>query len=193
MPCFISRLLHVGIKTLFFLLLTASAQQFDTAPTLDIQDTAIQLSTKPLNPDPDVLPDAQATIQPQIPDLLTQFQYPDDEAFTPPIISLSAPDTQTAKPNSQLSSGFCPISANLKPGASRLLRRGYGEFKPCCDPVNLGLEGPFGWIFGRTTVEDRFPYCCEGGGIEYAATRMCVPCMYSSSFPNQCNPHTHAI
>lgn len=183
MARFIWRFHYIGTILLLLLLVAASPQQFDTASTVDLGDSAIQLAATSLNPDPDALLDTQGTLQPQNSDLLAQQQSPDDNAFTPPLVFLSPQDNQIAETNSQLNSGSCPTNANSKPGASRLLRRAYGEFEPCCDPVNLGLAGPFSWIFGSNSVEERSPYCCEGGGIEYAPMRFCVPCMCNPSSP----------
>lgn len=182
MARFTWRLLYTGTIFLRFLLVTASPQ-FETTSTSGLGDSAIQYAATSLNPDPDAVPDAQWTSKPQDPDLIAQPQSPDDNAFIPPLISYSSPDTQIPDANSQLLSGSCSTKDNLKAGASRLLRRVNGEIQPCCDPVNLGLEGPLGWIFGRNTIEERSPYCCEGGGVEYARTRICVPCMLSSYAP----------
>lgn len=182
MARFIWRLLYIGTISLRFHLVTASPQ-FEIASTSDLGDSAIQHAATLLSPDPDALPDAQWASQPQDPDLIAQPQSPDDNAFNPPLISLSSPDTQIPNANSQFRSGSCSNKEDIKAGVSRLLRRVNGEMQPCCDPVNLGLEGPFGWIFGRNTIEDRSPYCCEGGGVEYARTRLCVPCMLSSYCP----------
>lgn len=199
MTLFIWKFLYIGTISQLLIPVTASSQ-FNTDFTLSAlgdSPTTQQAATNPLNPAPDTLPDdAQWTSQPQQNlDLLTQPQAleNDKDAFDPSLIALSPIDTQIADPKSSPTTGSCAAKANLKPGASRLLRRAYGEFKPCCDPVNLGLEGPFSWIWGRNTIEDRFPYCCQGGGIEYAAKRLCVPCTYNpfslSPFPHP-NSHT---
>lgn len=165
-----------------------ASPQFDKDFILPaLGDSPIQQVATPLNPAPDPLPDdAQWTSQAQQPDLLPQTQSLDDnvldvdvDTFDPSLIALSPKDTQPAGPKSSPASASCAAKASLiKPGASRLLRREYGEMKPCCDPVNLGLPNPFNWLFGQSSLEDRSPYCCQGGGIEYARTRLCVPCMY---------------
>lgn len=185
MAPFIWKSLYLIIGTISYLLivpLTASPQ-FDKDFTLPaLGDSPIQQVATPLNPAPDPIPDdAQWTSQAQLPDLLPQPQslddLDDDDTFDPSLIALSPTDTQPPAPKSSPASGSCAAKAKLKPGASRLLRRAY-EMQPCCDPVNLGLENPFNWLFGQASVENRYPYCCKGGGIEYARTRLCVPCMY---------------
>lgn len=195
MARFIWKFLYIGTISHLLIPVTASPQ-FDndfTLPALGDSPTQ-QVATLP-NPAPEVFPDeAQWTSQTQSPDLLAQPQsldYVDHDTFDPSLIALSPTDTQTADAKSSPASGSCAAKANLKPGASRLLRRAYGEIQPCCDPVNLGLENPFNWLFGQDSIENRSPYCCQGGGIEYARTRLCVPCMYmyNSSFPYP-NSHT---
>lgn len=148
-------------------------------------DSPLLQAAAPLSPAPGALSDdAQWTSQPQNPDLLAQPQSLDNDAFNPSLIDSSPTDTQIAGAISSPISSSCAATNNLNPGASRLLRRAYGEFQPCCDPVNLGLKGPFSYFLGRNTIEERFPYCCEGGGIEYALHRYCAPCMYNPSSPS---------
>lgn len=194
MARFIWKFLYI-IGTIPHLLIPVIASpQFDkdfTLPALGDSPTP-QVATPP-NPAPDALPDdfQWTTSQAQNPNLLAQPQSLDDlndGTFDPSLIALSPADTQTADPKSSPVSGSCAAKANLKPGASRLLRRAYGERQPCCDPVNLGLDNPMNWLFGQDHIETRSPYCCEGGAIEYARRRLCVPCMYMyiynpSSFP----------
>lgn len=190
MAPFIWKFLYLTGTISRLLIAVTASPQFDKDFTLPaLGDSPIQQLATPLNPAPDALPDdAQWTSQAQLPDLLPQSQsldHLDDDTFDPSLIALSPTDIQPADPKSSPASASCAAKANLKPGASRLLRRGYGEMQPCCDPVNLGLENPFNWLFGQSTVESRSPYCCKGGGIEYARTRLCVPCtyIYNPSFP----------
>ena len=182
---FIWKFLYIG--TISHLLIPVAAYpQFNTDFDLPaLGDLSTQQASTSLIPAPDDLPDdAQRSSQPQNADLLAQPQSL-DVAFDPSLIALSPPDTQIADAKSIPNSASCSADVNLRPGASRLLRRAYGEMHPCCDPVNLGLQGPLGWIFGRNTVEERFPYCCEGPGFEYTPEALCAPCIYYHSSPPQ--------
>lgn len=188
MVAFIWKSLHLlGAISHLLIPVIIAFPQFDKDFTLPaLGDSPIQQVATPLNPAPNPLPDnAQWTSQAQLPDLSSQPQSldldldNDLDTFDPSLIALSPKDTQPASPKSSPASASCAAKASLiKPGASSLLRREYGEMKPCCDPVNLGLPNPLNWLFGQTSLEYRSPYCCQGGGVEYARTRLCVPCMY---------------
>lgn len=202
MALFIGKSLYIiligAISHLLILPVTASPQ-FGTDFTLPAPlggDTTIQQDATPPQPNPttpDALPppladDAQwSSSQTQNPDLLAQAQpqsldnlNTDDTFDLSSLIDLNPAedDAQTTNSQSNLASTSCSTNTNLKPGASRLLRRAYGEAQPCCDPVNLGLDNPWNWALGQNHIENRSPYCCQSKPYEYARQLLCVPCMY---------------
>lgn len=124
------KFLHVGTIFLLHLPITASLQSDTKLSSSDLEDASIQHAVTPLNPNPDSLPDVKWTPQPK------------PLTFSPNPTSPTMPSPRPSSPsNSDFHSGTCSAKDSSKPGASRLPGRDYDEYLPCCDPIDIKING----------------------------------------------------